>query len=241
MSIRKINAPIFKVTLPYSGEELQVSSFVGGQYKALTSAIVSNNLDSIVTTFENIVSECVKTEGFEINGYAYVDIEYLFAFIYSISADSIINMNMRCINEVIKDGVPSECDTSFIVPVNMNDIEVTEFKTRELIDIGDGMILELKYPTWGAWHKYKETGDDYSIYVDCIKSLIDGDNVIVPYEDEPFDEFKGLVESLPLAAFEQFTKFITDAPTIKFERDITCPSCGHTSTMRYEGLVDFFG
>ena len=237
MALPKLNTPIYSYTLPDSKREIKFRPLLAGEYKALLTIVAFEDVSAIANTVLEVLTRCVA-DGTDVTKLSFVDVESLFLHLYAKSSENAITIQMRC-TEPDKDGKP--CDTSFNLPVVIADVTVTENPISNIVDLGDGVGIKLKYPPFGAWFIHQDdAADDDAIVIDCIESIFDKEGVYEPLVDASLEEVLDFLEALPQEAAEQITDFIDNMPEVYWSREITCPKCKHTERFTLQGLYSFF-
>ena len=237
MALPKLNTPIYSYTLPDSKREIKFRPLLAGEYKALLTIVAFEDVSAIANTVLEVLTRCV-TDGTDVTKLSFVDVESLFLLLYAKSSENAIAIQMRC-TEPDKDGKP--CDTSFNLPIKIDDITVTENPISNIVDLGDGMGIKLKYPPFGAWFIHQDdTADDDAIVIDCIESIFDKEGVYEPLVDASLEEVLDFLDALPQEAAAHITDFIDNMPEVYWSREITCPKCKHTERFTLQGLYSFF-
>lgn len=236
MPLPKVNSPSYPLTLPDSGKEITVRRVVSGEYKTLLNAIVSNDDDVIIASFNDIIPQCVKTPGFDFSELSFVDVEYLFLKLYSVGADDKIHVQYTCQNETEK----GHCNTSFNVDIPIVDIIPSQQTKSNIIQVTNEVGIKLKYPTWSNWFKTQNKhSTDGDVLMQIVESVWEGDNVFVPGADFTKEELEDFVDNQTPEVAEKIIEFIQDMPTVSWSRQIKCPSCGKTETKTMKGLESF--
>lgn len=238
MALPEIKTTLFTATIPSTKQEVQMRGIYGGEYKALMESIVIGDKNSTNATISKILKSVIVTDGVDVDNLMYYDVEYLILKLYSISAGSILEVSVHCKNTK-KNG--ELCDTQFNIPININDVIFDEnVVCSKIIDVDGNVKISLKYPSWKAW---ADIGEDTS-GIEAVKSVIDKimtDESVYTPDDFTIEELADWINKVPRSVVSEISNFITNAPTVKWVREIECPTCHKREIMRYEGLSDFFG
>lgn len=232
-----IKQPIFPITLP-SGKTVNVRSLLSGEYKALLSSVVLGDEHSVNETIESIIRACISDKDIDIDALFYFDIEFLILKLYTLSAGNTIEVGVHCNNKIDD----KHCDTRFNIPINLNEvISDGNVESSKIIKVDDEVGIKLTYPTWKRWKKIDNNSSGLTAIKQVISNVFDAENIYYPDIDYTDDELVQFIDNLPNTVVSEISDFVNASPTIKWQRQITCPSCGRTETMTYIGLSDFFG
>jgi len=109
-----------------------------------------------------------------------------------------------------------------------------------MIRISDNIVVEMKYPSYHdvpADMQSNEMG--FGFLAASIKSVISGDEKI-NVEDEPYESVIAFLESMTQEQFLLVTSFFEDAPTVKYDLDMTCTECEAMNVIEIKGMNSFF-
>lgn len=238
MPLPRVKSPTYPLTLPASKQQIVVRQLLSGEYKKLLSVISMGDDDATVTTFGSVLSDCVESQGFDFDSLSFVDVEYLFLKLYSLSADSMIRISMACSNE-LEDGT---CNTQFGMVIPIEEVLPSSTEHDRTIDLGDGVGVKLKYPSWSSWYKTPDKDKtDGDVLFQVIESVWDNDSVYTPGVDFTREEIEEFYDNLTVEATEKILQFIEDMPTVEWKTKVTCPNpkCKHEESFILRGLDDF--
>lgn len=245
MALPIIHTPTYSEILPDSGKKVEFRPFLAGEYKSLLQINTFEDINGIVKTIRNVLIRCVKTPNFDFDALSFVDVEFLYFKVYMRSSESVIHTSMRCIAPVtVKDEDETEhteeCNTTFDMPIYIDDVLVTQTNINKIIDLGNNVGIKLKYPTWAKWflNSDKEFNDE-ELILSCVESIYDADTVYIPFVDSTKEELLEFIGRLDKKSMETIFEFLEQMPTVTWRKEIACPSCGTKSTVEYKGLDDF--
>ena len=238
MPLPSINTPLFQVTLPSTNQQLTIRQIYSGEYKALLNSVVIGDNESVASTISQILKDCIQ-EPIDVGSLYYSDVEYLVLKLYAMSAGQTITVNVQC--NAMKDDGAELCGTTFALPISIDEILPPQgVEYTKTVNIDGNVGLQLKYPNWRQWNSLSEKTTGFDAIKSVIASVFDTETVYTP-EDYTEAELTDFIDKLPRSVIAQITEFINNAPTVRWQREVTCPTCKNTETMLYEGLSDFFG
>src|SRR6056300_1549140 len=115
MSLPKINAPTYELTLPSSDRKVKYRPFLVKEEKLLIIAMESENLGEIATAVKQVISNCILTRGIKVEKLSTFDIEYLFLNIRGKSVGESVDVLLTC---------PDDGETQVPVTIALSDIQI---------------------------------------------------------------------------------------------------------------------
>ena len=240
MPIPKIDLPIYELKLPSSGKEIRVRPFVVKEEKLLLMAAESDDTDEIIKTTKQIVNNCIIDEKIDIDNLPFFDIDYLFIALRAKSIGEKIDMSFTCNNTV--DDVT--CRHVFDVPIDIADAKVViPEKISKKIDLGNSMIIKMKYPTYSIM-KVIDSNDSIinkkiKVMANCIESISTKDKVLTT-KDFTKKEAEEYIESLTSEQFMKIEEFVDNFPYFMVELNHKCQKCGYDHHIEYRDFASFF-
>lgn len=238
MALPVIKAPVFPVELPLKGK-INIRRLTTGEYKALMESFVIGDEQLIIETFSRVMTDTIEESNAKeiFDSLKFVDVEYLFLKLYSISVDSVIKVQMHC-NHENENG--EACDTHFALGIDINDIVPDSQEDSKIIEVSDDCSIKLKYPKWNEWFTTDyESKSDGDVLFQIIDSVFTNDEVYTPGTDFNQNELIRFIDSLPIDKTDEIGQWIDSMPTVQWTRTITCPKCGHDELINLKGLNDF--
>ena len=233
MSLPKINQPIYRLTIPSTGEEIRYRPFVVKEEKILLMAMESNDQRIIIDAITQIIQNCVVSGELKVDRLASFDIEYLF-----------INLRARSVSEIVELSSPCEdCDIPIEFSINLNDIEVPVVnKADEAINISDGIGVMMKYPTLESMSIDMSAGGPtdaaFRVIATCVDKIYD-ENQIHDVKEYSKEEIVDWLENLPKGGFDKLQEFFVDMPSLSHSVNITCAKCKKDKEIVMEGMSSF--
>lgn len=237
--------PLFKeIELPISKLHAEVQAFTVKEEKNL---LLSKDLGDMI--LENSLLKLIemktkfKEEGAKVDDLCICDVVVLLVEILSLSKTSRQDLAFQCTNMVGPEGAQHECGTRIAMTVDLADYKIEgESENGKIVNLTDEIGVELQYPRYSIisplQSKEKLSEDDYiSVYVDCIKSIYQGDEMFTDFtKEEAYEWFN----SLPGEHLKTFVEFVENMPSVVLDYDVKCPSCGNTRHFHAVNVLDFF-
>jgi hypothetical protein len=233
MALPKLEAPIYELELPSTGEKIKYRPFLVKEQKTLMIANESEDDKQIQNALASIVSECTfgAVDPHEVPMF---DIEFLFLRIRGKSVGETVTLNVLC---------PDDEKTRVEVKVNLEDIQVqlTATHTNE-VSINDNIKVFMRYPTLNDMTDIVGTNnveDIFTMVKRCINEVHDGENIYhkIDMSDKELDEF---ILNLPSKIFEQLGEFFETMPKVLHVMKVKNPKTKKTGEVVIEGIQSFF-
>lgn len=239
MALPKIDVPTYDLKIPSTEKVIQVRPFSVKEEKLLMIALESNNIDEVIKTVKQVITNCVIKGELNIDKLPFFDIDYIFIFLRAKSVGETVEVNLTCHNEV--DG--KVCGNVF--PTNM-DIGKCEIVYEEGIsnDIKlDGATgIKMRYPNYSTMKRIEANNqieEKTGVIVNCIDYIYDKDG-IHSHKDYSKEELKDFVEGLTEEKYSKLETFVDNLPTFAVKLEATCNRCGFHHDVRYSDFYDFF-
>lgn len=227
MSIIDLKQPKYSVTLPVSKEKVEFRPFTVKEEKILLLAQEDNNVDSMVASVGQIISNCTFGKK-NIDNINKIDAEFLFVKIRNKSMGEGVNIRAIC----------KECKEKTPMTLNLEDVKVDDVVVNNSINLVDDIWVTLRYPTIREAMQLDEKDGVTAIAI-ALESVIEGDNV-KNASDYTMEERIEFVESLTTSQLIEFKKFFDAFPKMYLDLNYTC-KCGHENNIHIEGIENFFG
>lgn len=192
---------------------------------------VANDADEQITAMENIIHACSfgKLQARKLPAF---DVEYLFLQIRARSIGENVDLVLSC-----------DCGEKTKAVLDITKVNVVHVEGhRDTIDLGSGIILQLRYP---RLQEIEEISDDPNIdnilrlIAKCIKSIWQGDEMFAA-EDYNEAELLEFVENLSPANLDKLEEFFDSMPTLKHTMNWNCKACSKDNSIVLEGMKNFF-
>ena len=229
MALPKLNeTPKYSLTVPSTGQELRYRPYLVKEEKILLMASSSEDPKQIMNAVHDTIAACV--EDIDVRNLTTFDLEYIFIQLRSKSTGETSEILIKC----------PKCESQQKVTIPLNEIAVTETKANPVIKISDTVTVVMKYPSYQDVPQTGEAEDvGFSLIASSIKEVISGDEKI-DVQDEPIEGVIGFLESMTQDQFKLITKFFEDSPSVKYDLELVCQSCGEISDIEIKGMQSFF-
>jgi hypothetical protein len=227
MALPKLNeTPKYSLTVPSTGKELRYRPYLVKEEKILLMASSSEDPKQIMNAVHDTIAACV--ENIDIRSLTTFDLEYIFIQLRSKSTGETSEILIKC----------PKCESQQKVTIPLNEIAVTETKANPVIKISDNVTVVMKYP---SYQDIPSDTDDvgFTLIAASIKEVIHGDEK-VDIDDEPIEAVIAFLESMTNDQFQLIAKFFEDAPSVKYDLELVCQSCGELSDIEIKGMQSFF-
>lgn len=231
--------PSSEVELPILKKTYRVRAMTIKEEKNLLTAKDAGNDDDIHFAISELVKECTYGE-LDFNALALADIVALFIKIVELSKGPVVTHTYICHNKK-DDG--TDCLGKISVNVDLRNVKFNGEEQSNLINLGNGIIAEMTYPTPAIYKAaFEDSGQSeldnkLHIYAYCIKSVIQGENI---YNEFTNEEIYNWLLTFDESALKELNKFFENMPQAVLAYDIICPNCGHKETVTLTELNDFF-
>jgi Zn finger protein HypA/HybF involved in hydrogenase expression len=224
------------MNIPSTGKKVSFRPFLVKEEKALLLAQQSEEMEVMIATLKNIISNCV-TDKIDVDSLAVFDIEYMFTQIRAKSMgefSTLIFTCMHCDSENNK--VKLEIDLTKI-PVVKNPNHTNK------IALFDNVGVLMRYPSLDSINKSNMHNEDIDsvleVVIDCIEAIYTDEEVFYT-KDQTRAEIEDFVMNLTKQQFDKIEEFFTTVPQFKQEVDFDCPACGAHNHTVLEGTNSFF-
>lgn len=238
-----IGLPTYELTLPSTGETIKVRPFIVKEEKLLLIASESKDIDEIVNTTKQIVSNCIIDKKINVDNLPFFDIDYLIIALRAKSVSESIEMKFTC-NAVNESG--SLCNFVFDADVDISKTVVNVPDIEKKITVGKhpkSAIVSMKYPSYSIMKMLREKDSDFEnkirIIAYCIDSITIKDSVITSKDKTP-KEMQDFVEGLIQEDFKKLEYFVDNFPYFYVSVNKKCPKCGFDHHIQYTEYESFF-
>lgn len=228
----KTKHPVYKTTLPSSGETVSYRAMQGREEKILLMAKETEDTKEILSTVMQVVNNCVMD--LDISDLPIFDIEWLFIQIRiaSVGATSPVSYIDRSDNK------------RYDFVVDLKNVTVKKNETVDTIAVDEQVGIGLRWPPAKAFISPRVinlTSDAeiaHEMAVACVGEVYDGDQVVRARDttDAEIDEF---VSSLPLESYQKLLDHVSMTPSLWYEIKYT-NSVGEEREIVLSNLTDFF-
>jgi hypothetical protein len=229
MALPKIQHPTYEVTIPSTGQKVNMRPFTVREEKLLLMAKSSEKSEDIIKTIRQIIENCIE-EKIEVYKLATFDIEYLF-----------IKLRAKSIGEVV-DLEYTDPDSGEVIKfkVNLDEIEVKKNPNhKNTFTVFGDVGVKMRYPTMEELTILDANNEDKAIseiLYKCIVSIFDEKEVYTEFTEEELNNF---INSFPLDAIAKIKEFFDTMPTL--EKVVTLKNKeGDKKEIVLRGINSFF-
>jgi len=238
MPLPKITTPTYELELPSTGQSIYFRPFLVKEEKLLVLALETENTKEITNAIKTVIKNCIQTKGIKVDTLPTFDIEYLFLNIRGKSVGEDLEVNLIC---------PDDGETSVPVKINIDDIKVKKSDEHSTqIKVDDSIKMEMKYPSLDQFIKsnfdFSENSDmdqSFDLVASCVDKIYTDEEVWVA-ADVTKKELVEFLEQMNTQQFKSIEKFFETMPKLSHEVTLTNPNTGVESTVKLEGLANFF-
>lgn len=233
MALPKLNNARYDIVIPSTGKTVSYRPYLVKEEKILMMAMETNDEKQIMNATKDIIKSCVHDD-INIDDLAMFDVETLFLALRSKSVGESIDLNMKC----------EHCNATNDVKINFDDIkspEVVEENTTILLT--DSVGITLKYPSYSvvaaAQTKKNELDAAFDLMLASIDTIFDDDGVYPAYKEKA-EDLKDFMDSLNTEQLAKISEFFSTMPTLSYDIEYECSSCGKDNSQELRGLSSFF-
>lgn len=237
MTLPIIERPIFQTNILSLNNPVEFVPFTVKESKILMMAKESDNVDDIVNSINQILSNCLVDKSIKVKDLPLVDLEWLFLQIQAKSAGEKVPLYFKCTNEIDS----KECGMVLEFELDLTKVFIENKDINKKIMINDKVGIMMKLPTFEMTKDIAKAADkaDNKLIALCIDYVFDDKNLYYSKDASP-EEMLEFVESLPLEIYNKTEEYLENCPKLKTKYDIKCSKCGYDHKIVLEGLENFF-
>ncbi len=232
MALPKINTVLYDLELPSSGKQVEYRPFLVKEEKILLMALEGKDDKDMSKAIKQIITQCVSTEGFNVNKLAMIDLEYLF-----------LNIRGKAVGDISSISFKHECGEVIKLDIDLTKVEVIQNKNHsDLVQITDDIMVRLSPPSIDDVIGIGDTNQiDLVIKIirNSLLEIIQGEEIFAT-QDHTKEELDEFVNSLNSGQFKKLQDYYESLPKLRQEVEYTCKKCEKTETETLEGLASFF-
>ena len=233
MALPKLNTILYDLKLPSSSEKIEYRPFLVKEEKILLMALEGQDEKEMIKAIKQIITQCVTTEGFNVNKISMIDLEYLFLNIRGKAVGDVSSISFEC----------KKCGETIKLDIDLTKVKIVKNeKISDLVNITDDISIRLKPPSIdnliGAGNK-NQVDLVMEIVRECLVEIIQGADVFSA-QDHTREELDEFLNSLNSGQFKKIQNYYESLPKMKQDIEYTCPKCGNTEKETLEGLASFF-
>jgi len=233
MTLPKLDVVTYEMTQPSTEKKILYRPFKVKEEKILLMAKESGDKIDIVNAVKQVVSNCILSEGFDVNKIPLFDLEYFFIKLRSASVGNICRFNIKDKDDGIK----------YEIEVNLDKVEV-EFPENvdKKILITEDIGVVMKYPDASLSDKLmgikSSTDLLYNMVENCVDYVFTKDDTF-PWMDSTPEEREEFLDSLSGKEYVKMTEFFSAVP--KINHIVTYNNSeGKEKKVIFRSLDDFF-
>ena len=160
-----------------------------------------------------------------------------------------LNIRGKSVGEDIEVNLicPDDGETSVPIKINIDDIKVKKSDEHSTqIKIDDSITMEMRYPSLDQFIKSNfdfsentEMDQSFDLIASCVDKIYTEEEVWSS-ADITKKEIIDFLEQMNTQQFKQVERFFETMPKLYHEVTITNPNTGVESTVKLEGLANFF-
>jgi hypothetical protein len=234
MSLPKIIMPTFEFKIPSNGKQVKMRPMLVREEKILLIAKQSGLQSDIMAAIKQIVSNCVLTEGLNVDNIAIFDLEYLFIKLRSISISNVTKVSYK----------DNEDEKVYDFDIDLDKIEIDMSKVApNKISLSSDIVMEMNWPMASTYSKadiYEANeADTFTMMIaNCMGKIHQGDTAVDP-KSSTKEELAEFIDNIPAKSAIEIRKFFESMPTLKHEIKYK-NSKGSERTITLDSLDDFF-
>jgi len=233
MSLTKLltnHCPKFETEIPSTKQRIWYRPFLVKEEKKLLMVQEFGTEREIINCMVEILEDCYDSTIFR--GLPLFDIEFLFVQLRINSIGSSVDTILTC--PITQEKINLKIDLADI------DVIYNE-KHNKSIDIGNKIIINMKYPTVGSLLNSTKRISEESIYdiaLSCIES-IQTETELIDCSTQSKNEVEDFLNHMSPAQFSKITEFFDTTPKLEKILNYTT-SDGTTRMVTLKGIKDFF-
>ena len=233
MPLPVINAPIYELTIPSTGQTVQYRPFLVKEEKILLMANEGGEASEIVRAMKQIIGNCIQN-GYNTDNMPLFDVEYIFLKLRSKSVNEFSEVGFRC----------PECDEVNRVQIDLSGVEISVDDTHSnKVELTNDIGLIMKYPQLDSVNINDLESNDvnavFEVISSCIDSIYQGEEIhdSGDYTKQEISEF---INNLTQEQFLKIQQFFDTMPKLSHTVPYKCGKCEYDEPLLLEGLQNFF-
>jgi hypothetical protein len=220
----KINLPLYEMRLS-DGKSVSFRAFTVAEERLLLMAAQSQDPEEIKNTTLQVARNCLLGN-VTVEDLPFYDFSKLMIMLKARSIGETETQSYKCKN-MVED---QECGTSFNVLIKYNDVEIENLKNPKgkVFPLGDGISVELKYPTFANVKDTELFTDDWLVALYYLKNNVTAvyqrDNR-TPRKEIDGEELEKWIDTFPKSTMDQIYEFYLDMPYMCIKTKVKCPKC----------------
>jgi len=233
MALPKINSsPKYEMKIPSTKETVRFRPFLVREEKVLMIAMESNENSQMLGAIVDTLDSCVEG-GVNKDSLTTFDVEYMFT-----------KLRAKSVGETSKVGIACQhCEEQNEVVINIDELHVEVAETDFMLELGDNITLEMKWPTYSTIVKMNPESnatDQVFAVLRASLSAVHTEEERIDLKDESEKEIHEFIESMDRSQFEKIQSFIEKMPNLSHDVKFTCTNCNEENIVKLEGMQSFF-
>lgn len=239
MTLPKINHPIYEVYLKSLDKKVKFRPFLVKEEKLFLIARESDDAESLRVAINQIIQNCC-IDSIDVHSLPVFDVEMFFIHLRAKSIGEIVPLEFTC-NNVLEDG--TKCGFVTEYPLNLEKINYSVPEGHSnVIDLGGGIGVKLKYPTFDTLI-YENEDEDISGALQIVLNNLDyiyDEQSIYKTNECSTEELTEFLDSLSADQIQTIRNFFRTLPKVIIDDEIECGKCKFKHRLKSEGISDFF-
>ena len=236
MALPRMSTALYTLEIPSTGEQITFRPFLVKEEKSLLLAQQSEDLDVLIPTLKQIITDCVQ-QPINPDRLAVFDVEYIFTQIRAKSVGEKVELIFTC-------GHCEQENNKVKIPIDLTQIPIIRDPNHtNKIHLFDDCGVIMRYPNLDTFKKADGKTDDVEsvmeVVIDCIESIYEGDEVFYAAE-QTREELNEFVMNLTKKQFDKLEEFFVNIPKYRQHIEFSCPACGSHNETDLEGPASFF-
>lgn len=238
MPLPKIEHPIHEVYLKSLDKIVHYRPFLVKEEKLLLMAKESEDLQDILKTIKQIISNCCL-EDIDVESLPIFDVEMFFIHLRINSVGETSELMYTCSHVV--NGEPCNHVVEFALDLKNVKYRFSE-EHNKIVALTENIGVCMKYPSLNMPRsaldeKFQDGG--YEIISEYLDYIYD-ENQTYKTENISKEELSAFFDDLSLEQVKAIKQFFITTPSVVLEQDIICPKCSNNHHMVLEGILNFF-
>ena len=135
MALPQLNSARYEIVIPSQNRTVSYRPYLVKEEKILMVALESQDQGMIMRAIKDVIEQCVYDD-IDVNKLAVFDIETLFLALRAKSVGENMDLKIKC----------TECESLVDVSVNVDDIEIPQINTDNVVMLTETIGVTLRYP-----------------------------------------------------------------------------------------------
>lgn len=238
MALPKVNETLnFTMKIPSTGKRIKFRPYLVKEEKVLLQAFESGDIKTCLEAMVDTLDACIDPkQKVDVGDLATFDIEYMFTQVRSKSVGETSTIIIKC----------KDCEEQNPYQIDLDDLEVEMEENNNVIQINDGISVEMRYPTYRGFidQDLGDLNDEnseamFQVLASSVAAILTEDNRIDATQEDPKDVVEFL-ESMTAGQLKKVTAFLEELPSMRHLAKFTCKNCASENELELKGLADFF-